>query len=182
MLLEVRRQLVIRAHELADAWQLEQAFGKLGDRLMKTGDFLACLLHLHHHLLGLLALRVGFSGEISERRIAIHRGCASARLLCHEPPNLLLHGVVLLTKLVVLFLDTKVMLDLLGLVVVPGLHLLRPHALELLLKALFLIGKGLQRQHQLLDFILALLEHLFLLAHVAVEAFTLTTALLLVAP
>ena len=73
-------------------------------------------------------------------------------------------------------------LNLLGLIVVADVHLLASHAFELFFKSLLLIREGLQSHDDLLNLILSLLKHLFLLAHLAIEAFPLSTALLFVAP
>ena len=74
------------------------------------------------------------------------------------------------------------MLNLLSLVVVAYLHLMRSRLFKFFLKALLLVSEGLKRQHDLLNLILALLEHFLLLAILAVEALSLASALLLVPP
>jgi hypothetical protein len=73
------------------------------------------------------------------------------------------------------------MLDLLSLVVVADLHLLVAHTFVLFLKAFLLVGKCFERHHDFLDFVLALLQHLLQLTALTVEAFSLTTPVLLIA-
>jgi len=124
--------------------------------------------------------------KVAEGRIAVQRATVCSQvcpIVCaaHEPADLILQRVVLLLQLVVLLLDPQVVLNLLRLVVVTDLHLVAAHLLQLLLQALLLISERLERQHDLLDLILALLQHLLLLAVFTVEAFALTSALLLVA-
>ena len=90
--------------------------------------------------------------------------------------------IILFLKLVVLFLDSEVVLNLLGLIVVANVHLLASHAFKLFFEPLFLICEGLQSHDDLLNLILSLLQHLFLLAYLAIEALPLSTAFLFVAP
>lgn len=60
------------------------------------------------------------------------------------------------------------MLDLLSLVVMANLHLMTSHILHFFLQSLLLVSKSLQREHDLLNLILSLLQHLFLLTVLAI--------------
>lgn len=72
-------------------------------------------------------------------------------------------------------------LDLLGLVVVAYLHLLGAHAFVFFLKSLFFISEDFERHNDFLDLVLSLLEHLFHLFVVVVEALALIPPILFVA-
>ena len=127
-----------------------------------------------------LGRQVSKGGIAVESTLGLGAWCTSS--LHHQPANLLLKRIILFFKLVVLFLDSEVVLNLLGLIVVADVHLLASHAFELLFESLLLIREGLQCHDDFLDLILSLLKHLFLLAHLAIEAFPLSTALLFVTP
>ena len=127
-----------------------------------------------------LGRQVSKGGIAVESTLGLGAWCTSS--LHHQPANLLLKRIILFFKLVVLFLDSEVVLNLLGLIVVADVHLLASHAFELFFESLLLICEGLQSHDDLLNLILSLLEHLFLLAHLTIEAFPLSTALLFVAP
>lgn len=134
----------------------------------------------------MLLLLLHLGRQVSKGGIAVESslGLGSWRTssLHHQPSNLLLKRIILFLKLVVLFLDSEVVLNLLGLIVMADVHLLASHAFELFLEPLLLICEGLQSHDDLLNLILPLLKHLFLLAHLSIEAFPLSTALLFVAP
>ena len=71
-------------------------------------------------------------------------------------------------------------LDFLRLILVPCRRLLSAYALDFFLKALLLISEGLEGQDQLFDLVLALLQHFLLFPHVGIQAFPLTSTLLLI--
>ena len=95
----------------------------------------------------MLLLLLHLGRQVSKGGIAVESslGLGSRRTsgLHHQPSNLLLKRIILFLKLVVLFLDSEVVLDLLGLIVVADVHLLAPHAFELFFEPLLLICKGL---------------------------------------
>ena len=102
-----------------------------------------------------LGRQVSKGGIAVESTLGLGAWCTSS--LHHQPANLLLKRIILFFKLVVLFLDSEVVLNLLGLIVVADVHLLASHAFELLLKSLLLICKGLQCHNYFLNLILTLL-------------------------
>ena len=123
-------------------------------------------------------------GQIAEGGVAIHGATVwlSGTIRCstHESTHLVLQCVVLLLQLIVLLLDPQMMLDLLSLVVVAHLHLMRPCFLQFFLEALFLVSEGLERQYDLLNLVLTLLEHFLLLTILTVETLSFAPTLLLV--
>ena len=112
--------------------------------LLDLGGVLLLSARVGSHLL-LLLLHLG--RQVSKGGIAVERtlglGARSTPSLHHQPTNLLLKRVILFFELVVFFLDSEVVLDLLGLIVVADVHLLAPHAFELFFEPLLLICKGL---------------------------------------
>jgi len=74
------------------------------------------------------------------------------------------------------------MLNFLSLVVVTDLHFLASHAFVFFFKAFLFISECFKRHHNLFNFVLALLQHFFLLFVLRVESFALTTSVLLVTP
>lgn len=137
-------------------------------------------------LSGLLLHLYRIIGQISEGSIAIHGATVwlSGPIRCsaHKSTHLVLQCVILLLQLIVLLFDPKMMLYFLCLVVMAHLHLMRPRFLQFFLEALLLVSKGLERQYDLLNLVLTLLEHFLLLTILTVEALSLASPLLLVPP
>ena len=141
---------------------------------MQAGELLASLVKFdsarHLLLLGSLLLHLdGIIGKVTESGVTIEgaiglrgNGCATSRAP-HESAHLILQSVVFLLQLVVLFFYPQMVLDLLSLIVMANLHLMTSHILHFFLQSLLLVSKSLQSQHNLLNLILSLLQHLFLL-------------------
>lgn len=95
----------------------------------------------------------------------------------YQSADLLLKSVIVLLKLIILFFDSEMVLDLLSLIGVTNLHLCGAHTLKVFFESFLLVCKGLESQHDFLNFILALLKHFLSFPKVTVYALSFTPTL-----